>query len=442
MPVRRHQDFVRLSLCQRKHRRGVSLVDLFGGVLLLLSIVALLLPGVTAIRESARRTSCAHSLGQVALAVRSYHSAFDQFPVQLSGTDGSLVVGADNDRQLSYLVGLLPFLDLQQLHERINAPGGGGAADELFDFDDYMEVDMDMEPFASDQSVGQRIKQDDSPAGGREPWSEKYYPWILSVQAFRCMSDPASGTDFAPANYAACFGDGVDGAATGPYRNFGGEFVHDAFLAERTAAAMRGVFVPRVVTRLSDIHDGQSQTILLAEICIDIYDEECVNTAAQATRRSVVLDHPNWARDAGLIDLERPGYWNANATLITTLNSKSGRRPGRGFFWADGMPLNTGFNTILPPNREISLIGPTAETTGILPPSSRHYGGVNVAFADGRVAFVTDSIDSGNTDQPTVYSGSPNLPGSKSPFGLWGALGTRDSAEISTISVSAALSVE
>lgn len=70
-------------------------------------------------------------------------------------------------------------------------------------------------------------------------------------------------------------------------------------------------------------------------------------------------------------------------------------------------------------------------SSGILPPSSRHQGGCHVLMGDGAVIFVTDSIEAGNPSQdPVVYGGSgARAPGRQSPYGLWGALGTRGSRE-------------
>ena len=51
-------------------------------------------------------------------------------------------------------------------------------------------------------------------------------------------------------------------------------------------------------------------------------------------------------------------------------------------------------------------------------------------MGDGAVIFITDSIESG--DQTSAQVGiDPNMvpAGSASPFGLWGALGTRASSE-------------
>ena len=65
--------------------------------------------------------------------------------------------------------------------------------------------------------------------------------------------------------------------------------------------------------------------------------------------------------------------------------------------------------------------------------SSRHQGGAHVLMGDGAVIFMTDSVEAGNSRNPMVYlNGTPanlNVPGAQSPYGLWGALGTRASSE-------------
>jgi hypothetical protein len=55
-------------------------------------------------------------------------------------------------------------------------------------------------------------------------------------------------------------------------------------------------------------------------------------------------------------------------------------------------------------------------------------------MADGAVVFMTDSVEAGDSRAQTVWYRnstlqSSNPPGSKSPYGLWGALGTRASNE-------------
>ena len=57
--------------------------------------------------------------------------------------------------------------------------------------------------------------------------------------------------------------------------------------------------------------------------------------------------------------------------------------------------------------------------------SSHHPGGVMVCFVNGAVAFISDSIDCGNTALPCVGIESDTQQHTPSPYGLWGALGTR-----------------
>ena len=68
---------------------------------------------------------------------------------------------------------------------------------------------------------------------------------------------------------------------------------------------------------------------------------------------------------------------------------------------------------------------------GTVPPSSNHQGGCHVLMADGAVVFITDSIEAGDSTMGSVYvfGQGPRAPGSASPYGLWGALGTRSSKE-------------
>ena len=61
--------------------------------------------------------------------------------------------------------------------------------------------------------------------------------------------------------------------------------------------------------------------------------------------------------------------------------------------------------------------------TGLYTASSFHAGGVNVVMGDGSVRFVTEQIDTGT--QSTV---ADRVTGA-SPYGVWGAMGTRFGGE-------------
>lgn len=398
----------------RSRFRGFTMVEMFVVLLGVSALIVLSLLGIMTSREAARRTSCSNNFVQVALAVRGYHFAFDQLPTQLSGTDGSTVPGQDNDRRLSYLVPLLPFMNMPEAWESISYP-------------------LDQEMYGSNAALSEKELANLPPwvAGGPEPFESSYPPWQTEPALLRCPSDPgyANFGDPGRTNYAACLGDGVIASDSGPFKELNGRCVHDSELAAQTDAAMRGMFVPRVVTRFSDTTDGLAHTIMLGEIATDLEDD-AINTKPVAGPGAEILrDNPSWAVDTGLVEIDEESYpimkWKSANTQISTTSEW-----GRGMRWADGMPLYTGFNTILPPNREVVLRDDRDDCWGILPPSSQHKGGANVCFGDSSVRFITNSIDAGDVRQPTVYLGSVNPAGAESPYGLWGAMGTRAGHEL------------
>lgn len=98
----------------------------------------------------------------------------------------------------------------------------------------------------------------------------------------------------------------------------------------------------------------------------------------------------------------------------------------RGFRWADGGAWFKAFTTNVPPNSANCSTGTSNQTEGAFSASSHHPGGINACMADGSVRFVSDTIDCGNlgASYPSRSDASP------SPYGVWGALGTKAGAEV------------
>lgn len=415
-------------------RQGFTLVELLVVIAIIGILVGLLLPAVQAAREAARRMSCSNNFKQLGIAIHNYHAAYKQLPIQGAGTDSPGVpnslpqgnaggtsnwwTGYNNANawRLSALVGLTPFMEQQGLWDQISRPN-------LID--------------ATNPTVPMAIPG--WPAMGPAPHLNRYTPWVTEIPMLRCPSDPGVGLPaLGRTNYGACMGDSIHWAVRGPIDFDRGMMranwwvpVESNGYATRSQYSDRGCFVPHKEAKFRDILDGLSNTIMMGEFATDLLDNDIRtrqtrNANLAGDGNSVILQNPKWCEDQGQIDPERPRFWDPSAPIDT------GAANGRGFRWADFRIMFSGMATILPPNSEVCGINNIGNTM-VVSASSRHQGGAHVLMGDGAVIFMTDSVEAGNSRNPQVYrlgtAATNNQPGAQSPYGLWGALGTRASNE-------------
>ncbi|WP_345684776.1 DUF1559 domain-containing protein [Novipirellula caenicola] len=424
---------------QTSSRAGFTLVELLVVIAIIGVLVGLLLPAVQAAREAARRMSCSNNFKQLGLATHNYHSAYNQLPVQMGGSaqvsgfaadarrPGTATIAKGNNRfWLSALVGLTPFFEQQAMWEQISnpylIPAGDPGEGLLFSA---------MGPYPG-KGLG---------TGSQGHGESMYRPWLTTIGTLRCPSDPGEGL---PAqgrtNYAFCLGDAIQQTDEG-YTSVSG--FKNSTRAQRARESCRGAFVPRKTMRFRDILDGLANTIVMGEIKTDLGDRDASTELIKATTENILRTNPGVCGSQR--DPERPQFWLQS--LGSGFAFTGGAERQRGFVWSFGNAMNTGFHTILPPNSEICASdwvnasggssGGAYWGEGVYSVSSRHQGGVHVLMGDGAVKFVTDSIEAGQRSHATVRQGGTaadpvhaTTPGSPSPFGLWGSLGTRAGKEV------------
>ena len=189
--------------------------------------------------------------------------------------------------------------------------------------------------------------------------------------------------------------------------------------------------------KFRDCLDGLSNTIAAGEVVTSGGKHEIIADFARripmrapGARNNTILQ-PSLCKTGAHIDPERPQFYARNAVVSGSLSQAKACR------WADSRSFYTAFNTILPPNNPNCVEnGGDGNTSGVISTAgSRHQGGAHILMGDGSVNFITDSVDAGDATLPTVciqrssVVGVASIPGFPSPYGLWGALGTRDAGE-------------
>jgi prepilin-type N-terminal cleavage/methylation domain-containing protein/prepilin-type processing-associated H-X9-DG protein len=353
-------------------RLGFTLIELLVVIAIIAVLVALLLPAVQQAREAARRSQCKNNLKQLGLALHNYHDAYSVFPFECGGT-GWTGNGTGNWARLSGTVLLLPYMDQAPLWNQISQKMPGGVVSGFY------------------------------PPMGPEPWDWTVYPpWAVQIPILRCPSDKYSGPGQGPwgkNNYSFCIGDTVTSNNGGP---------------EWWTPEPRGMFYYHSKLGIQDCLDGSSNTIAMGEHGLSQDNVSIFGNAAMNV--SGIAANPTVCKNLAL-----------GKVYIAGTNTQD----GLGNPWSDGGIQHSGFTTILPPNSASCVVSGWDSDAAIISASSRHPGGVHVLLCDGAVRFIAESINAGNSaaPDPALGRGNGGIPG-QSPYGVWGALGTRAGGEI------------
>jgi len=345
--------------------RGFTLIELLVVIAIIAVLIALLLPAVQAAREAARRAQCVNNLKQLALASLNYESSNGVLPsggiTGIPGLDGSKTPATCRPYYgYGSMVYLTPFLEQQAAFNTIN-----------FGRSFYN---------AENQTIaGVGISALWCPSDGKVSQGE-------TLDGNFYFYAPA-GSRQTVTSYAGCSGTWLIQQSLCDTKTTPSDFALEK-------ASANGTIYMTSSTRLADITDGTSNTMLFSERAYGAFNEG---------------DHGD------SVDM----WWNSG-------------------YWG-----HSHFDTGGPPNTFRKYSGLISGSLGAWwledePASSYHPGGVNVSFTDGSVKFIKDTISSWTLDpskgQPIglTFTGANNNIrqfGTSQP-GVWQALSTRNIGEV------------
>ncbi|TWT88730.1 hypothetical protein Mal64_22180 [Pseudobythopirellula maris] len=324
---------------QRPAPGGFTLVELLVVIAIIAVLISLLLPAVQSARESARRLQCQNNLKQLMLAVLNYETSEGKLPPAGAFAPKEEAIyfsysdwrlDMHSGRNHSWVCKVLPYMEEQGLHDRLDLRGHITASP-----DESLRAQPPTLLCPTDQAWGRFYE---SPEGYGD-----------------------RSAQFGKANYAA-------------YAN---PFHTESFYRSGPMA-FYGM-------KLAKITDGLSKTLVLAEVRTrdDLTDERGVWALPWNAATLLSLDyHPKYypttewfpptEYDFTPDPADSGGALTPNANKSDVLEVCD--HPGRAQL--DDMPCRT--------------------STGYKSAASRslHTGGVNTAFADGHVVFLSEDIDS------------------------------------------------
>ncbi|MGP0063899.1 MAG: DUF1559 domain-containing protein [Isosphaeraceae bacterium] len=364
--------------------RGFTLIELLVVIAIIGVLIALLLPAVQSARESARRTQCLNNLKQLGLAVQAYLTQTNILPAQT--TENTSVIKGTSDVQwwTSWTASLLPHIEQQPLYNTLNF--------------NLPMLEMAAPLSGANTTVG-----------------------LITIRTLLCPSESlqrtpsfaysSSGTagytgQFAVSNYAGNYG--------GPamIKSCSGTIVPNKVQNNLVfnLIAKAGETPPATggPLRIQTITDGASTTALLSEHLLANSSFQSPSTASVTPvgtvgKRGLFPVAFNVVLDQGSLNNAQAFVAACKGLPGTTVATFDGSFGTQWLLSADFATANNAYSHVMPPNA-ISCTGTPDSSTFIsnatwggigaaITATSNHPGGVNVAFADGSVKFVKDSID-------------------------------------------------
>jgi len=338
-------------------RSGFTLIELLVVIAIIAVLIALLLPAVQSAREAARRAQCTNNLKQLGLASANAESATGAY-IPGFGPDNNLDLGGACGARPNVLAQILPYMEQSSLHS-------------AFNFEWCINL---------------------TGAGTRNDTAQKQI-----VAGFNCPSDPTDIklTDLGYANYVASLG------GTAAQRFGSGVASWDTVTSRAGIFNIMGVDTSTTVypnrnkvrpVTVAAVTDGTSNTAIFSETKrgkapVSSSVNGIIGGVPERDHLNVYLINDGDLGVAPNCTYGGPGYYS--------------RIVYRGQQYYRGLPMTGYYSHTLTPNskwHDCGVFGAAFNNVHAAP-RSYHPGGANVAFADGSVRFIKDSVS-----PPTWYA--------------------------------------
>ncbi|MCU0876462.1 MAG: DUF1559 domain-containing protein [Pirellulaceae bacterium] len=222
---------------------GFTLVELLVVIAIIGLLIALLLPAVQAAREAARRAQCSNNLKQIAIAAHSFHDTQGRFPAGMLAPLPHATWGSSSttNQGISVLASILPQIEQNNVRGLIRQNLDANVREGRW-YGDTSTV----------QASRTRIRTYECPS--TDPYTHKpnqtllvHYPYSVTGTILNftgVLTTDSAGLGMGRTSYlgVAGYGSNVPGFES-----------------------RRGIFLTRSKTRLADIGDGTSNTLMFGE---------------------------------------------------------------------------------------------------------------------------------------------------------------------------------
>jgi prepilin-type N-terminal cleavage/methylation domain-containing protein len=337
------KDFIMLP---RRRRHGFTLIELLVVIFIIAILIAILLPAVQQAREAARRSQCQNNLKQIGLALHNYHNIHKTFPPGSINTlftnttpstaqrqTNPVEAGQMNSTTLGYhgtswMLHILPQMDFKTVSTNwlytLNVYDNGMTNSTIFN--PFRPAHTDIPGFycptrRSDMNLGKLsfVKRPDSanpmPGSAAGLWTKGGNDYSGCAGSGLLFNDMAMGVTGRPM-----------------YALLPDQIQNDTLQVYCPSPINRGVFYVNSKTRIADISDGASQSLMVGE-----------NARLNHATNVLLQSNDGWA-------------WGGAATLFSSRNGV---------------------------NKGIHYDGPASD----------HESGAFFLFADGRVSFINQNLD-------------------------------------------------